>query len=107
MRLSFILYIILAQFANGFLVDTNMKLESNNKKYISRNKCLTLIGTSLITIASPIKKANAISKCDLKVAVEHNKNVVLNEEILSLEFSLVYQYILIFVLLISISKSFY
>lgn len=110
MRLSFLLYIILAQFANGFLVDVDMNIKPKLeiKKHISRKQCLSLIGTSLITIANPIKKVNAISECDLNVVVEHNNNLQLNEEVESLEFLIIYQYMLMFFgYLISITTNFY
>lgn len=108
MRVSLILFIILAQFANGYLVESNnMKLQPNIKKSISRKQCLNLLGTSLISIATPTKKANAVNKCNIDLDVEKNKNVELTTDVYSLEFLLVYQYILLLALLKSVTDNFY
>lgn len=94
MRISLILLFIL-QITNGYLMNTNMKLESN--KNIARKECLKLLGTSLLSLPT---KTNAITKCDLNLIIEHNKNNKLHKTIDSLEFMLVYQYILIFTVII-------
>jgi len=107
MRVSLILFIILSQFANGYLVDSTMKLQPTIKKSISRKQCLNLLGTSLISITTPTKKANAVSKCNIDLTVEKNKNVELTTDVYSLEFLLVYQYILLLALLKSVTDNFY
>ena len=105
MRVSLILFIILSQFTNGYLVNTNFKPKQEIKRSISRKQCLNLIGTSLILI--PIKKANAIDNCDINVVVEHNKNIVLEKDIAFLEYGLLYQYILLFIFMINVVNNFY
>ena len=71
---------------------------------INRKTFIGLLGSSLI----PIKKSNAITKCDVELGVERNKNKQLQSDIMEVEFYWIFNdvFILFFIYTLTIGNRF-
>ena len=64
---------------NGYITTTNMMIKTPSKVHsqINRKVFFNVIGASFLNI----KKSNAITKCDINLEIEHNKNRALKTEL--------------------------